>query len=108
MKKAYLYLRTSADDGRDKAGLPVQRDACQTFASRSGYEIADTFTDDGVSGKTPMPGRTGGRRLIAALLGDGVRTVLCYDAKRIGRSQPVFWSFVGMCRDSKIVVLDAA
>jgi DNA invertase Pin-like site-specific DNA recombinase len=45
--------------------------------------------------------------LIAALLADGVKTVLCYDAKRIGRTQPAYWSFVGLCRDNGIAVLDA-
>jgi len=55
-----------------------------------------------------MHSRPQGKLLIAALLGDGVKTVLCYDAKRIGRTQPAFWSFVGMCRDNGVKVLDAA
>jgi DNA invertase Pin-like site-specific DNA recombinase len=44
---------------------------------------------------------------MAALLGNGVKTVICYDAKRIGRTQTAFWSFIGMCRDNGITVLDA-
>lgn len=108
MPNAYLYLRTSGDDGRDKAGLPVQRDACVAFAARAGFEIVNEFADDGVAGKLPMHARPQGRLLIAALLGDGVKTVLTYDAKRIGRTQPAFWSFIGMCRDTGITVLDAA
>lgn len=31
----------------------------------------------------------------------------CYDAKRIGRTRPAFWSFIGLCRDNGITVLDA-
>jgi site-specific DNA recombinase len=108
MTKAYLYLRTSGDDRADKAGLPVQRESCVSFAARAGYEIAAEFPDDGVTGKLPMHARPQGRLLIAALLGDGVKTVLCYDAKRIGRTQPAFWSFIGMCRDNGIAVLDSA
>lgn len=108
MRPAYLYLRTSGDDGRDKAGLPVQRELCVAFAARAAFEIAAEFADDGVTGKLPMHGRPQGRLLIAALLRDGVKTVLCYDAKRIGRTQPAFWSFVGMCRDNGITVLDSA
>ena len=106
MTKAYLYLRTSADDGRDKAGLVVQRDACTAYAERAGYEIAGEFADDGVTGKLPMHARPQGRLLIAALLADGVKTVLCYDAKRIGRTQPAFWSFAGQCRDLGIAIVD--
>lgn len=107
MTKAYVYLRTSGDDGKEKAGLPVQREACQQFAARGEFEIAAEFPDDGVTGKLPMHARPQGRLLIAALLADGVKHVICYDAKRIGRTQPAFWSFIGMCRDNGITVLDS-
>src|SRR6266853_6666401 len=105
--RAYLYLRTSGDDGKEKAGLPVQRADCTAFAARAGYEIIAEFADDGVTGKLPMHARPQGKMLIAALLADSVKTVLTYDAKRIGRTQPAFWSFIGMCRDNSITVLDA-
>ena len=107
MNKAYSYLRTSGDDGRDKAGLPVQREACAAFAARAEFELVGEFADDGVTGKLPMHARPQGKLLIAALLGNGVKHVLCYDAKRIGRTQPAFWSFIGMCRDNGITVLDS-
>jgi DNA invertase Pin-like site-specific DNA recombinase len=107
MERAYCYLRTSGDDGRDKAGLPIQREACTAFALKTNREIAREFPDDGVTGKLPMHVRPQGKLLIAALLDDGVKTVLCYDAKRIGRTQPAYWSFVGLCRDNHIAVLDA-
>jgi site-specific DNA recombinase len=107
MTRCYLYLRTSGDDGKEKAGLPVQRESCVSFAAQRGFEIAAEFADDGVTGKLPMHARPQGKLLIAALLADGVKTVLCYDAKRIGRTQPAFWSFIGMCRDNGITVLDA-
>src|SRR6266849_546102 len=108
MQNAFSYLRTSGDDGRDKAGLPIQRDACVAFAARADFEIAAEFPDDGVTGKIHMHARPQGKLLIAALLGNGVKTVICYDAKRIGRTQPAFWSFIGMCRDNGITVLDAS
>ena len=108
MESSYCYLRTSGDDGRDKAGLPVQRQACREFAERTDRMIAQEFADDGVTGKLHMHQRPQGKLLIAALLADGVKTVLCYDAKRIGRTQPAYWSFIGLCRDNKIAVLDAA
>ena len=106
--KSYLYLRTSGDDGRDKAGLPLQRADCKAFAGRAGYEIVSEFADDGVTGRIPMHARPLGRLLIASLLGDGVKAVMCYDAKRIGRTQPVFWGFVGLCRDNGIKIIDAS
>jgi DNA invertase Pin-like site-specific DNA recombinase len=108
MTQCYLYLRTSGDDGKEKAGLPVQREACQHLAARSSFEIVKEFPDDGVTGKLPMHARPQGKLLIAALLGNGVKHVICYDAKRIGRTQPAFWSFIGLCRDNGITVLDAS
>jgi site-specific DNA recombinase len=108
MTKAFSYLRTSGDDGRDKAGLPVQRESCIAFAARADFEIVTEFADDGVTGKIPMHARPQGKKLIAALLGNGVKHVICYDAKRIGRTQPAFWSFIGMCRDNDVKVLDAS
>lgn len=108
MTKAYIYLRTSGDDGKEKAGLPVQREGCTTFAAQREFEIVQEFADDGVTGKLPMHARPQGKLLIAALLGNGVKHVLAYDAKRIGRTQPAFWSFIGMCRDNGITVLDAS
>jgi len=41
-----------------------------------------------------MHARPQGKMLLAALLADSVKTVLTYDAKRIGRTQPAFWSFI--------------
>src|SRR5260370_3335614 len=108
MERAYCYFRTSGDDGRDKAGLPVQREACAAFALKTDRDIIAEFADDGVTGKLHMHQRQQGKLLIAALLADGVKTVLCYDAKRIGRTQPAYWSFIGLCRDNGIAVLDAA
>src|SRR5579872_971129 len=66
------------------------------------------FADDGVTGKLPMHARPQGKLLIAALLGNGAKHLLCYDAKRIGRTQLAFWSFIGMCRDNGVTVLDAS
>jgi DNA invertase Pin-like site-specific DNA recombinase len=78
------------------------------FAARAGYEIAQEFVDDGVSGKTyHMHARPAGKLLIAALLGNGVRVVICDKGSRIGRQQHTFWSFIGMARDNGIVVLDS-
>ena len=51
MTKAFSYLRTSGDDGKEKAGLPVQREGCAVLAKQKGFKIVQEFADDGVSGK---------------------------------------------------------
>ena len=69
------------------------------FAAHAGYEIVAEFADDGVTGKLPMHSRPQGKILIAALLADGVKAVLAYDAKRIGRNPAcvlvVYWNVPG-------------
>jgi site-specific DNA recombinase len=106
--KCFVYLRTSSDDCKEKAGLPLQRAACSSFAEKNDFQIVAEYSDDGVTGKLPMHARPQGKLLIAALLAEGVKTVVTYDAKRIGRTQPSFWSFIGLCRDSSITVLDSS
>jgi DNA invertase Pin-like site-specific DNA recombinase len=107
MTGCYLYFRTSADDGADKCGIDIQRAACNGFAAAKGFEVVETFVDDGVSGKKfHLHARPAGKRLIAALLANGVKTVLVYHASRIGRTQPVYWRAIELFRDNGIVVLD--
>ena len=102
--KAFSYIRTSGEDkAGDKLGVPVQRTA---IARLTDYAVVQEFVDDGVTGKIPMYARAQGKLLIAALLADGIKTVLCYDGRRIGRTQPAFWSFIGMARDNNIAVID--
>ena len=107
MTRTFSYLRTSSDDGKDKMGISVQRQGVEALAKQRGFEIVKEWVDDGVTGKLPMYARPQGKLLIAALLADGVRTVLCYDAKRIGRTRPAYWSFAGLCRDNKIALIAA-
>ena len=47
-----------------------------------------------------------GKRMMAYLLANGTKTIITYDGKRIGRTQPVYWAFIGMARDTDIRVLD--
>lgn len=108
MTKAYAYYRTSSDDGPDKAGIPGQQCDTEAFAEKADFQIVQTFIDDGISGKKfHMHQRPAGRQLIAALLADGVKVVLCDKGSRIGRQQQTFWSFAGMCRDNDVTIIDA-
>ena len=106
--KCYLYLRTSDADRDTKAGIDVQRKQCHAHAKRTGLTVEQEFVDDDVTGTIPMHMRPAGAKLLSALLGDGVKTVLVYDAKRAGRTQPVFWRFIGDCRDIGVTVLDSS
>ncbi|HXJ89131.1 MAG TPA: recombinase family protein [Candidatus Binatia bacterium] len=109
MTKAYSYLRTSSDDGDDKLGIPSQRNNCLSFAARAGYEIVREFVDDGWSGKLyTMDQRPDGAKLVQAIADNGVSAIIVNDGDRIGRSQPVFWQFIGLCRAKRISVVDVS
>jgi DNA invertase Pin-like site-specific DNA recombinase len=103
--KCYTYLRTSADD-RDKAGIPVQREGCAVFAARTGMESVREFADDGISGTIPMDERPSGKEMVAAIAANGVEAVLVWNGERIGREQPIFWQFIGLCRAKRMEVFD--
>jgi site-specific DNA recombinase len=103
--KAFSYLRTSSTDNKDKCGLPVQRQGIKALAVRLGFEIEQEFADD-ITGKVHLHARPQGKLLVAALLADGIKTVLVYHSSRIGRSQPVFWRAIELFRDNGITVLD--
>jgi len=84
----------------------VQRDGVGVFAARAGFEIAREFVDDGISGTIEMDRRPAGAELVRAVADNGVTAVLCWNGERIGREQPVFWQFIGLCRAKRIEVFD--
>ena len=54
MTKAAGYLRVSGEGqiGEDKYGLAAQREAIETYAKAQGYEVAEWYVDEAVSGAT--------------------------------------------------------
>ena len=48
--RAALYARVSTMQQSDKDSIPAQVDALTKYANDRGYEIQDTYVDDGVSG----------------------------------------------------------
>jgi len=87
VKRIYGYLRASTD--RQDASVPAQRQAIVEFAQHENLEVADWFTDDGVSGKTFD--RPGYRRMRALILGgnpDGVEHIVVWSLSRFSRVAP--------------------
>ena len=54
MTKAAGYLRVSGEGqiGEDKYGLAAQREAVETYAKAQGYEVAEWYVDEAISGAT--------------------------------------------------------
>lgn len=65
---AYGYIRVSTDEQATEGhSLSQQKAVIEAMAGRAGLEVADWFTEAGVSGKTPLADRPEGRRLLAAI-----------------------------------------
>lgn len=53
--KVIIYTRVSTmRQAQSGLGLDAQRDACAKWATDNGHEVVGLFTDDGVSGDTPL------------------------------------------------------
>lgn len=93
---AFVYLRVSKEDRvGGKQGLVDQR-AKITAAFADRFELVEEFVDENVSRKTYMDARPSGKRLLAALLGNGVRTVLIANSDRLGLLKQA-QTFLGQC-----------
>jgi DNA invertase Pin-like site-specific DNA recombinase len=86
-RPAYGYLRTSsaANIGDDKHSERRQRDAIEAYARSAGFRIVAWFRDPAVSGADPVTDRPGFVDLLAAIAGDGVRSVIVESPDRFAR-----------------------
>lgn len=57
--KVVSYLRVSTEQQLDGFGLDVQAETIQAWASRHGYELTQTFKDEGLSGTLDAQERPG-------------------------------------------------
>ena len=51
-KRCVLYLRVSTEEQVDNFSLDTQGEICKKDAERRGYEIVETFREEGRSAKT--------------------------------------------------------
>ena len=85
-KKAVLYLRVSTEEQVDNFSLDTQRDICTKEAQKRGYEVTETFREEGRSAKTIT-----GRPVLIELLEycrknkHSVQAVIVYRLDRISR-----------------------
>ena len=82
-----LYLRVSSEEQRDAGTIETQREFLLHHAQRSGFEVAETYADDGISGTVPLHKRAEGARLLEDAGEGKFQTVLVYKLDRLGRTQ---------------------
>jgi DNA invertase Pin-like site-specific DNA recombinase len=82
MKRVGIYLRVS----KDSQTAENQRRELATVAERSGWQVIDYYTDDGVSGAKGRDRRPGFDRLLKDVTARKVDMVAAWSVDRLGRS----------------------
>lgn len=83
--KAFVYLRVSGMAQIYGDGFERQLLTCQDYADSHDIEIVEVFREEGVSGTTEIDGRKALPAMLAALEGNGVKTVLIEKMDRLAR-----------------------
>jgi DNA invertase Pin-like site-specific DNA recombinase len=87
VEKAFGYMRTSSatNVGEGKDSEARQRKAIESYAKAAGYEITGWYYDASVKGADPVHERPGFASMLAAIAGNGVRTIICESPDRFAR-----------------------
>jgi DNA invertase Pin-like site-specific DNA recombinase len=85
--RAFAYLRTSsaANAGEGKDSDKRQRAAIVAYAKANRIEISAEYWDVDVKGAEPVHGRPAFAEMLAAIAGNGVRTIIVETASRFAR-----------------------
>lgn len=84
-ERAYAYLRVSGKWQVDRDGFIRQAEAIKAYTDTHNIEIAQTFQEEGVSGKNELEDREALSAMHAKLSGNGVKIVVIENATRLAR-----------------------
>lgn len=103
MTRAMIYVRISKD--REGAGLGVdrQREDCVALATRLGWTVVGTHTDNDLSAYSGKP-RPGYRSMLAALDDGNADAVIAWHTDRLHRSPTELESFIDLCERRSVTV----
>ena len=105
--QAFSYLRVSDKSQVEGDGFPRQRAAIQQEATRSGIQIVQEFTEEGVTGEAEWSKRPAFQRMIGAILDGGVRAVLVENLTRLARAFVVQDSIIVFLASKGITLISA-
>lgn len=92
---ALIYRRVSTlRQASDGVGLDTQDVKCRAHAARMGWDVADTFTDEGVSGTDGLDTRPGLTALINKAHATPGAIVVVYSVSRLARRQKLLWQLL--------------
>jgi site-specific DNA recombinase len=86
-ERVALYMRVSSEEQREAGTIQTQSDSQTRHAASCGFEVAEVYADDGVSGTIPLHERPEGRRLLEDAKEGKFQSVLVYKLDRLGRTQ---------------------
>lgn len=84
--RAVIYSRFSSEK-QSETSLQDQERICAARAARDGLEVTERFSDEGVSGSTPLASRPGGRGLLAAMFAKRFDVLIVEGLDRLSRDQ---------------------
>src|SRR5690349_11393636 len=85
-KPAFGYIRVSGESQVKEDGPVRQREAIKAYAAKNGFRIVKWFVEEAVSGTVESQERPAFSEMLAALMGNGTRTVLIEKLDRIARA----------------------
>jgi DNA invertase Pin-like site-specific DNA recombinase len=83
--KAFAYLRVSGRAQVEGDGFDRQILACEKYAADNGFEIAEVFREEAISGTKELDDRPALASLLAALEENGIKTILIEKLDRLAR-----------------------
>lgn len=84
--KAYAYIRVSSLKQTEGTGLDRQIKACYNYAAKANLEIVKCYQEEGVSGTVEYDDRPVFKEMLAAILDNGVKTVIIERLDRLARN----------------------
>jgi DNA invertase Pin-like site-specific DNA recombinase len=108
MEKAFAYLRVSGKDQIQGDGFPRQEAAIRAYAKAHDMRIVKVFREEGVSGTKDMGDRPAFTEMLLAMLGNGVRTIICEKLDRLARDLMVQETILGDLRKRGIALVSVA
>lgn len=85
MVKAFSYLRVSGKGQIDGDGFPRQHEAIRRYVDANGLKVVREYRDGGVCGATEGMDRPAWVEMVAAILANGVRTIVIERLDRLAR-----------------------
>ena len=89
MIAAYAYTRVSGRGQLEGSGLERQKEGIDKFAENSGFNIKQTFREEGVSGTSSETERPAFQQMVFSILRNGVNHIIIESLDRMARDLQV-------------------